>query len=625
MPQRRGVKVDELDLAGPHERVRHRLGRPHAGDPGDGLAQRFDVADVESGVDVDAACQQFLDILPPFGVAIAGEVRVGELIHHGQLRTSAENRPNVKLSEARIPVGDRARRNHFEVVELGSGLGPPVPLPLGHHGVDAGAPPGACIPQHRIGLPHPGGNPEVGAQLSPTCQRVRVLHRYQRYPLETAVPTVSATSTTGTVETLPQLRQWKAAGEQREATEITGQTRDASSAGTDEEVSDAAQAGTGAAGEVEAAGHFRIYLGAAPGVGKTYAMLSEGHRRLGRGADVVAGFVESYGRPQTEALVDGLEVIPRKAVDYRGTRLEEMDLDAVLRRRPGVALIDELAHTNVTGSGTNLKRWQDIRDILSAGIDVVTTVNIQHLESIADEVERMTETRVRERVPDSFVREAGQIELIDSSPEQLRRRMLHGNIYPQDRVLEALTHFFRTDNLIALRELALRFVADESDEELIEHLQRRRSPVLWETTERIMVAVSAVRGTDMLLRRAARIASRVRGELDVVHVIAGDTGLPGDRRPTDGLRQLAADLGARWHEIQDDDPARAIIDFARQHQITQIVIGSIQRSGWHITDGGPILRHVIHEAGEYGVDVHIIGRPEKPPAEALDSSAAKES
>jgi two-component system sensor histidine kinase KdpD len=389
-------------------------------------------------------------------------------------------------------------------------------------------------------------------------------------------------------------------------------------------VSDAAQAGTDAAGEVDAAGHFRIYLGAAPGVGKTYAMLSEGHRRRGRGADVVAGLVESYGRPLTEALVNGLEVMPRKTVDYRGTRLEELDLDAVLRRRPGVVLVDELAHTNVPGSGKNGKRWQDIQDILSAGIDVVTTVNIQHLESIADEVERMTETRVRERVPDSFVREASQIELIDSSPEQLRRRMLHGNIYPQDRVLEALTHFFRTDNLIALRELALRFVADESDEELLEHLRRRRSPVLWETAERIMVAVSAVPGTDVLLRRAARIASRVRGELDVVHVITGDTGLPGDRRPTDGLRQLTADLGARWHEIQDDDPARAIVDFARQHQITQIVIGSIQRSGWHVTDGGAILRHVIHAAGAAGVDVHIIARPEKPPAEALDSSAAKE-
>jgi two-component system, OmpR family, sensor histidine kinase KdpD len=390
-------------------------------------------------------------------------------------------------------------------------------------------------------------------------------------------------------------------------------------------VNQAAQAGTDTAGEVEGAGHFRIYLGAAPGVGKTYAMLSEAHRRQGRGADVVVGFVESYGRPLTEALIDGLEVIPRKTVDYGGTRLEEMDLDAVLRRHPGAALIDELAHTNVPGSGRNGKRWQDIRDVLHAGIDVITTVNIQHLESIADEVEQMTGTPVRERVPDWFVRKADQTELIDSSPEQLRRRMLHGNIYAKEKIPQALTHFFRTDNLIALRELALRFVADESDEELLEHLRRRRPQVLWETTERIMAAVSGLPGTDVLLRRAARIASRFKGELDVVHVIVGDTGLPGDRQSIDGLRQLTADLGARWHEIQDDDPARAIVGFAQQHQITQIVIGSILRNWWHIADGGPILRRVIHEAGESGIDVLVISRRGTPTAEALDSSAAKES
>jgi two-component system, OmpR family, sensor histidine kinase KdpD len=391
---------------------------------------------------------------------------------------------------------------------------------------------------------------------------------------------------------------------------------------TGEDVRDAAQAGADAAAEVEAAGHFRIYLGAAPGVGKTYAMLSEGHRRQGRGADVVAGFVESYGRPLTDALVNGLEVIPRKTVDHEGSRLAEMDLDAVLRRQPGVAVIDELAHTNVPGSGRNGKRWQDIRDILSAGIDVVTTVNIQHLESIADEVEHMTGTRVRERVPDWFVRKADQIELIDSSPEQLRRRMLHGNIYAADKVPQALTHFFRTDNLLALREIALRFVADESDEELLEDLGRRRSQVLWETTERVMVAVSGLPGSDVLMRRAARIAARLKGELDVVHVIAGDTGLAGDRQSIDGLRQLATDLGARWHEIQDDDPSRAIVGFARQHQITEIVVGSIQRNWWHIADGGPVLRRVIHEAGAAGIDVLIVSRRETLPGDDLGSGAA---
>jgi two-component system sensor histidine kinase KdpD len=349
---------------------------------------------------------------------------------------------------------------------------------------------------------------------------------------------------------------------------------------------------------VEPAGHFRIYLGPAPGVGKTYAMLSEGHRRRGRGTDVVAGFVEAYGRPLTEALITGLEVVPRKGVDYR-------------RRRPQVALVDELAHTNVPGAGRHDKRWQDVLEILSAGIDVITTVNIQHLESIADEVEQMTGAKVRERVPDWVVRKADQIELVDSSPEQLRRRMLHGNIYPKEEVPQALTHFFRTDNLIALRELALRFVADESDEELLEHLRRHQPQALWETDERIMAAVTAAPGTDVLLRRAARIAFREKAELDVVHVVVGDTSLPGDGRSIDALRELTARLGAHWHEIEDDDPARAIVGFARQHQTTQIVIGSIQHSWWHIPGGRPIVRRVIEEAGASGIDVHLIARRQR--------------
>jgi two-component system, OmpR family, sensor histidine kinase KdpD len=358
--------------------------------------------------------------------------------------------------------------------------------------------------------------------------------------------------------------------------------------------------------DVEPAGHFRIYLGPAPGVGKTYAMLSEGGRRRRRGADVVAGFVESYGRPLTEAMLDGFEIIPRKAIDYRGTLLEEMDLDAVLRRRPEVALVDELAHTNVPGSGPHDKRWQDVLDILGAGINVITTVNIQHLESLADEVEQMTGTPVHERVPDWVVRKANQIELIDSSPEQLRRRMLHGNIYPERKVPQALSHFFRTDNLIALRELALRFVADESDEQLVGQLQWRQTQVLWETTERIMVAVTAASRTDVL-RRAARIALRYKAELEVVHVVVGDDGLSGDRRPVDALRELTADLGAHWHEIQHDDPARAIIGFARQHEITQIVIGPIHGSWWRIA--GPIVRRIIEEASASGIDVLITARP----------------
>ena len=376
-------------------------------------------------------------------------------------------------------------------------------------------------------------------------------------------------------------------------------------------------------GAVEAAGHFRIYLGAAAGVGKTYAMLNEGHRRRDRGTEIVVGFVECHGRQRTEEMIGDLEVVPRKKVEYRGSVLEEMDLDAVLARHPKVALIDELAHTNVPGSGKNEKRWQDVLDILAAGINVITTVNIQHLESIADEVEHMTGAKVRERVPDWVVRKADQIELVDSSPEQLRRRMLHGNIYPKERATKALTNFFRTDNLTALRELALRFLADETDEELLEHLRRHESDVVWETCERVMVAVDAAPGNDALLRRAARMALRLKGGLDVLHVDASDATRPGDRKAVEKLRQLATDVGARWYEIQNDDPTRAIVNFAQEHQITQIVIGSSQRSRWQqLTGGGSRVARIIKEAGALGIDVHVIALRKAPGAETPPGKAA---
>jgi two-component system sensor histidine kinase KdpD len=314
---------------------------------------------------------------------------------------------------------------------------------------------------------------------------------------------------------------------------------------------------------VEEAGHFRIYLGAAAGVGKTYAMLNEGNRRRRRGTDVVVGFVESHGRPFTEEAIEDLEVVPRKTVTYRGSAFGEMDLDAVLRRHPKVALVDELAHTNVPGSGRHEKRWEDVLELLDAGIDVITTVNIQHLESIADAVERMTGASVKERVPDWVVRRANQIELVDSSPEQLRRRMVHGNIYPKDKVPQALAHFFRTDNLIALRELALRFLADETEEELLAHLQQHQTEVVWETAERVLVGLNDSPGTDSILRRAARMALRLKAELHVVHV-RSDVARTSERLAH--LRQLAEDLGAEWHEVEASDPGRALMDFARQRR-----------------------------------------------------------
>jgi two-component system sensor histidine kinase KdpD len=359
---------------------------------------------------------------------------------------------------------------------------------------------------------------------------------------------------------------------------------------------------------VEAAGHFRIYLGAAAGVGKTFAMLDEARRRVERGTDVVVGFVECHGRSHTEERVLGLEVVPRKSVDYRGAQFEEMDVDAILARRPQVVLVDELAHTNVPGSGGHEKRWEDVLQLLDAGIDVITTVNIQHLESIADAVEQMTGTQVRERVPDWVMRKANQIELVDSSPEQLRRRMVHGNIYPPEKVPQALTHFFQTDNLVALRELALRFLADETDDELLEHLRRRHSGHVWETAERIMVGVTAAPGTDGLLRRAARIAARLKAELDVVYVIAGDASTS-EARGIDALRELTTALGARWHEVRAIDPAKGLLAFAQEHQITQIVIGSSQRGRLReLLGGGSTVRRVQRLAGSAGIDVHTIAR-----------------
>jgi two-component system, OmpR family, sensor histidine kinase KdpD len=361
------------------------------------------------------------------------------------------------------------------------------------------------------------------------------------------------------------------------------------------------------AGMVEAAGHFRVYLGAAAGVGKTYAMLSEAHRRLSRGTDVAVAFVESHGRKLTEDLVTGLEVIPRKMVDYRGSLLPEMDLDAVLARRPQVALVDELAHTNVPGSGRNQKRWQDVLELLDAGINVISTVNIQHLQSLADEVELITGTQVRERVPDWVVRKADQIELVDSSPEALRRRMIHGNIYPQEKVEQALTHFFRTQNLTALRELALRFLADETDEELLKRLDEQKPPVVWETTERIMAAVAPEPGSEALIRRAARIAARLRASLDVLHVASEDDSGSQKRPAVDKLRELTEDVGAGWHEARDNDPVAAITSFARKHQITQIVIGSSRRSRWQqLAGGGSNVARIIKAAGAAGIDVHVI-------------------
>jgi two-component system sensor histidine kinase KdpD len=366
---------------------------------------------------------------------------------------------------------------------------------------------------------------------------------------------------------------------------------------------------------VRPAGRFRIYLGAAAGVGKTVAMLDEGWRRHQRGTDVVVGFVETHGRPKTAEQLRDLEIVPRKEVRYRDAVFSEMDLDAVLRRRPEVALVDELAHTNVPGSGPHEKRWEDVLTLLEAGIAVISTVNIQHLESLADAVEVITGVRINERVPDWVVRRADQLELIDSSAEQLRRRMLHGNIYPAEKVPAALNGFFRTENLVALRELALRFVADETEEELLRFCEERRPPGVWDTTERILVAVTSAPGSDGVVRRAARMAQRAKGELLVLHVRDLEGEGPEQRRVLDALHRLADDVAGHWIEVDGDDPASTIVRVAAEHQVTQIVVGATQRSRWDELRRGSVVRRVLRAAATRGIDVHVIARRELRDAE----------
>jgi two-component system sensor histidine kinase KdpD len=381
----------------------------------------------------------------------------------------------------------------------------------------------------------------------------------------------------------------------------------------DEGVSEAASTESDVTEVMETAGRFRVYLGAAPGVGKTFAMLSEGQRRREDGIDVVVGYAECHGRPPTEELLDGLEIVPYREVAYRGMRIQEMDLDAVLRRKPRLALVDELAHTIVPDTGKYKKRWQEVLELLEAGINVITTVNIQHLESIADAVEQLTGAPVHERVPDSVVRRADQIELVDSSPEELRRRLLDGKIYSPQMVPQALNHFFRSENLIALRELAFRFLADEPEEELLEFLSRQQSGAALEPSERIMVAVTGAPGTEAVLRRAARIAARFQAELHVVHVVRDNGAARSDDDSLEALRPVATEVGGRWVELRGDDVAQTIIEFARDTRITQVVLGSGQRSRWwKMLRGGSTAQRVQRMAVAAGIDVHIIVRREVP-------------
>ncbi|MFF5210870.1 DUF4118 domain-containing protein [Streptosporangium sp. NPDC000396] len=324
-------------------------------------------------------------------------------------------------------------------------------------------------------------------------------------------------------------------------------------------------------------GQLRVYLGAAPGVGKTFAMLEEGHRRLSRGTDVVVGFVETHGRARTAALLEGLETVPRKTMPYRGTSFTELDVDAVIARKPKVALIDELAHTNVPGS-RNPKRWQDIEEILDAGIDVISTVNIQHLESLNDVVQQITGVPQRETVPDEVVRRADAVQLVDMPPDGLRRRMAHGNIYAPEKIDAALSNYFRVGNLTALRELALLWLAEKVDEQLDQYRADHGIEGTWEARERVVVALTGGPEGDTLIRRAARIAARTKGaDLLAVHVTRSDGLAEADPANLARQRTLVESLGGTYHQVVGENVPRALLDFAGGVNATQLVLGASRR------------------------------------------------
>ncbi|HZE40224.1 MAG TPA: DUF4118 domain-containing protein [Stackebrandtia sp.] len=325
-------------------------------------------------------------------------------------------------------------------------------------------------------------------------------------------------------------------------------------------------------------GHLRIYLGAAPGVGKTYAALEEAHRRAERGTDVVVGFVETHGREATAALLDGLEVVPRQTVTYRGSAFEEFDVDAVRRRRPELVVVDELAHSNVPGTA-NQKRWEDIDLLLDAGIGVVTTVNVQHLESLNDVVTEITGVPQRETVPDEVVRRADQVELVDMTPEALRRRMAHGNVYPPEKIDASLSNYFRVGNLTALREIALLWLADKVEDQLSKYRQDKDIRDTWESKERVVVALSGGPEGDTLIRRAKRIAARSGGaDLRAVYVAGGD-GLASASHAGNLARQrlLVESMGGTFHQVVGDNIPDALLDFARGVNATQLVLGASRR------------------------------------------------
>ncbi|TMK36624.1 MAG: sensor histidine kinase KdpD [Actinobacteria bacterium] len=347
-------------------------------------------------------------------------------------------------------------------------------------------------------------------------------------------------------------------------------------------------------------GRLRIYVGYAPGVGKTFAMLDEARRRRARGTDVVLGFVETYGRQEVGAQTRGVEVVPHRS-DDDGSAIEEMDVDAVLARHPEVAVVDELAHTNAAGS-RNGHRWEDVEELLAAGIDVLSTVNIHHLESLHDVIEAITGEAPVDTVPDALVRDADQLELVDMTPQALQRRLAHGNVFPPERMDAALARTFREENLARLRELSLVWMADRVDEELRAGPSPARGSEPATARERILVAVRGGPEDEPVVRRAARMAARRGGELMAVHVIP-DAGRD-DAPHLEAIRDLVRQVGGRFEEVVGARVPDAILDLARVEGIMQVVLGAGRRSRFRGLLGGSVVLDVIRGSGP--IDVHVI-------------------
>lgn len=350
-------------------------------------------------------------------------------------------------------------------------------------------------------------------------------------------------------------------------------------------------------------GRLRLYMGMAPGVGKTYKMLDEGHRRLARGTDLVVGFMEAHGRPRTLELLDGLETVPRRRIEYRGVVIEEMDTDAILARNPTVALIDELAHTNVPGS-PRAKRWEDVELIRDAGIHVVSTMNVQHLESVADAVATITGAPVNERLPDEVLLGADEIELVDMSPHALRQRIKHGNVYPSDRAQVALEKFFTEANLTALRELALRLVAQRVEHQLESTIAGQQLPLV---TDRVVVLIDGSPASRRAVRRGASLASAMHAALLAVVVETPDSeGLPFDRkRDLQEVLDDAVDLGAEVIKVEAKDLASGLTEVVRSRKATHLVLPFRETSGLKRVLERPLIDQLLEHVPD--LELHVVG------------------